>query len=391
MISLDEAQARLIALATPLEEEQIILPDTIGRWTASQVKAKRTQPSQPLSAMDGYAIAYADFPVPFRIVGESAAGISFKGRISQGETVRIFTGAVMPEGTDTVIIQENIERVDEWAKPDEGLAIQKGQHVRLAGSDFCKGDVLIDVGEPMTPANIALASAGGHGTVKVRRRPTVEILATGNELVPSGAPVGEGQIPESNAIMVGTMLHQFRCSVISPGIIPDDLETIKAAIRASKADILVTLGGASVGDHDLVRPALEGCGASLDFWKVAMRPGKPLMAGTQAGRIILGLPGNPVSAFVTAFLFLRPLVATLSGASHPLPERIPAVLFGSLPANGDRTDHVRAKRMGVTVTPVGQNDSGALAALAKSDTLIIRKPHAPAALPGDEVEVIYIA
>jgi molybdopterin molybdotransferase len=391
MISLDEALARLIGLANPLGEELAPLPDTIGRWTAAPVKAKRTQPSQALSAMDGYAVAHADWPGPFTVSGESAAGAPYDGGLAAGQAVRIFTGAVIPEGADTVIIQENIDRDGDLAKPKPDDTIAIGQHVRPAGSDFSAGQVLIDVGEPMTPANIALASSGGHGTVLVRRRPTVEILATGNELVPSGEPVGAGQIPESNAIMVATLLQDFRCGVSSPGIIPDDSEAIKAAIRASTADILVTIGGASVGEHDLVKPALEACGAELDFWKVAMRPGKPLLAGKQGGRLILGLPGNPVSAFVTAFLFLRPLVAALSGATNPLPQRIPAVLFGSLPANGDRTDHIRAKRLGVSVSPIGPNDSGSLYALAHSDTLIIREPHAPKANPGDEVEVIYIA
>ncbi len=390
MISLDEAQARLIALATPLGEELAPLPVAIGRWTAAPVRAKRTQPSQDLSAMDGYAVSFADIPGPLYVIGDSAAGSPFRGRIEHGQAVRIFTGAVMPHGADTVIIQEDVERDGDWAKVPADYSARLAQHVRHAGGDFREGDILIDVGEPMTPANIALASSGGHGAIKVRRRPVVEIIATGNELVPSGAPVGEGQIPESNAIMVAAMLHDLRCTVTSPGIIPDDLDAIKSAIRNSKADILVTIGGASVGDHDLVRPALEACGAALDFWKVAMRPGKPVMAGTQGGRLVLGLPGNPVSAYVTAFLFLKPLVAVLSGAADPLPRATLATLDASLPACGDRTDHVRGKRMGNRVSPVGLNDSSALAALAQADCLIVRAPGSKPAQIGDAVEILHI-
>ncbi len=391
MISLEEAQSRLIALATPLPEEIVPLPEAIGRYCATPIRAKRTQPARDLSAMDGYAISHADLPGPFYVVGESAAGKSFQGRIEHGQAVRIFTGAAMPHGSDTVIIQEDIDREGDWIRIDPTLNATLGQHFRAAGGDFRAGDILIEPGEPLTPARIALAASGGHGAVPVRRRPTVEIIATGSELVPPGAPVGPDQLPESNSLMIAAMLHDFRCSVVSPGIVIDNLDAISTAIRGSKADILVTCGGASVGDHDLVRPALDACGAELDFWKVAMRPGKPLMAGRIGNQIVLGLPGNPVSAFVTAFLFLRPLVATLSGAIDPLPKRLTSQLARSLPANGPRMDHIRAKRIGGMVEPFGRNDSAALLALSQADALIIRPPNAPIARIGDEVEIISIA
>jgi molybdopterin molybdotransferase len=243
----------------------------------------------------------------------------------------------------------------------------------------------------LTPARIALAAMGGHGRVPVRRRVRVALISTGNELVEPGEPLGEDQIPSSNAIMIAAMLRDFRCDIIRQGIVPDTLEALVIALRETQADIIVTTGGASVGDHDLVRPALIAAGATIDFWKVAMRPGKPLMAGRLGPSLVLGLPGNPVSAFATALLFLKPLVATLSGAADPLPKREPAILDGNLPPTGPRTDHVRASRLRGTVTPTGRNDSGALRSLAQSDALIVRPPNAPAAKSGDPVEIIFLA
>ncbi len=390
MISLEQAQSRLIALAHPLEEETVLLPEAIGRWTAAPVKALRTQPARDLSAMDGYALAHADLPGPVRVIGESAAGAGFKGVIAPREAVRIFTGAPLPAGADTVIMQEDVSRDGAYARLAEEIAVPKGQHVRRAGGDFVQGATLIDAGDRLTPARIALAASSGHGRLCVRRKPTIEILATGNELVSPGDVVGEDQLPESNTIMIATMLRDYRCAVSSPGIVPDDVAALTAAIGKSTADILVTCGGASVGDHDLVRPALAACGAELDFWRVAMRPGKPLMAGRRGKQIVLGLPGNPVSAFVTAFLFLRPLVASLSGAADCLPARSMAMLGTPLPANGDRTDHIRAHFVGGQVLPVGMNDSAALLALSQAECLIVREPGARAANSGATVEILRI-
>ncbi len=388
MISLSGAQSRLIALASPLEIEIVSLPEAVGRWTSAPVYAKRTQPARDLSAMDGYAIAQVGLPGPWSVIGESAAGTSFEGTIGPGQAVRIFTGAALPDAADTVIVQEDIHRTGDVIAIPAELRILPRQHVRLAGSDFGTGDLLIESSELLTPARLALAATGGHGAIPVRRKPVVEIVPTGDELVPAGAAVGRDQLPESNAIMLATMLRHYRCGVISNGIVGDQLDALIARFRASEADVLVTCGGASVGDHDLVRPALEACGAKLDFWKVAMRPGKPVMAGRLGNKIVLGLPGNPVSAFVTAHLFLLPLVAALSGAADPLPASETAICDALLTANGNRTDHLRARFHAGHVLPFGANDSAALFALANADCLIVREPNAPALAAGSAVEIL---
>jgi molybdopterin molybdotransferase len=393
MIALEDAQARLIALATPLPEELVSLPEAIGRWSAETILAIRTQPARPLSAMDGYAIAHADLPGPWTVLGESAAGLPFSGAVATGQAVRIFTGAALPSGTDTIVIQEDVTVSDTGFSLSTEQIIASGQHVRPKGSDFETGTPLIARGDRLTSARIALAAMGGHATLKVHRRAIIAIVSTGNELVPPGVDAGEDFLPESNSLMIGAMLRDFRCSVISPGIIPDDLDVLKSAIHdaTQEADIIVTIGGASVGDHDLVRPALEACGAQLDFWRVAMRPGKPVMAGMLGNCLVLGLPGNPVSAFVTAELFLKPLLATLGGASSTLPRRELAILHGELPANGARIDHIRGVRNRGLVRPIGINDSAALSALAASDCLIVRAPNAPAAKNGETIDIIHIA
>jgi molybdopterin molybdotransferase len=391
MISLEEAQARLIALVTPLPLETQKLIDSFGRWAAAPVEAKRNQPQRNMSAMDGYAVAHAEGKGPWQIIGESAAGARFEGTIGPREAVRIFTGALLPEGAECVLMQEDVIREGNQIVVAPDLLLRKGQHVRVKGSDFHAGDVLIDQGERLTPARIALAAMGGHGTLVVRRRVRVALISTGDELVPPGEDVTEDQIPSTNAVMLAAMLREFDCEIINPGIAPDSLDALVSLFQATKADILVTTGGASVGDHDLVRPALLAAGATIDFWKVAMRPGKPLMAGRLGTAIVLGLPGNPVSAFVTATLFLKPLVAAMSGAGDPLPRREPAILKGRLPPTGPRIDHVRARRLAGNVSPMGANDSAALLSLAQSDALIIRPPNAPEAKSGDTVEIYIIS
>jgi molybdopterin molybdotransferase len=391
VISLEEAQARLIALATPLAVEDVSLTDAIGRWAAAPVSALRTQPAQNMSAMDGYAIAYSDRAGPWHVVGESAAGARFSRVLEVGQAVRIFTGAVMPEASDSVIIQEDVMRSENIMTVAPELEIIFGQHVRKAGSDFPIGELLIDMGERISPARVALAAMGGHGRLSVRRRVRVALISTGNELVAPGEPTNDDQIPSSNALMLAAMLRDYQCDVISAGIVPDSLDALETVFRSTEADILVTIGGASVGDHDLVRPALLAAGATLDFWKVALRPGKPLMAGRLGQRLVLGLPGNPVSAFVTATLFLKPLVEALSGAADPFPSRQTAVLNGALPPTGPRTDHVRASRLAGTVTPIGRNDSAALLSLAQSGALIIRAPNSPEAKSGDMVDIYIVS
>ncbi len=388
MISLEEAQARLLALAVPVAPQSIPLAQATGRWLAEDVRARRTQPARDLSAMDGYAVRAGDGP-EWRVIGESAAGRSFPGNIGPGEAVRIFTGAALPLGADAIVIQENGTRNGDIFRQSDGKPPVRGDNVRHAGSDFAADDLLVARGVRLTAARIGLIVAGGYGAVAVARPIKVTLISTGDELVAPGAPAGEDQLPASNGVMLAAALHGWPVTLADPGIVPDRLAAVRDAISAARdADIIVTIGGASVGDHDLVKPALEAAGAKLDFWKVAMRPGKPVLVGQLGNAITLGLPGNPVSAFVTAMLFLKPLIAALSGARFPLPARESATLGAPLPACGPRTDHVRARFEGGRILPVGPNDSAALKGLASADALIVRAPDALPAAPGEIVDII---
>jgi molybdopterin molybdotransferase len=389
MISLEAAQSQLLALARPLPAETVPLIEASGRWAAEDVVSKRNQPARALSAMDGYALASRSAG-PWRVIGESAAGRPFAGTVAQGEAVRIFTGAAVPRGADAVVIQENVARDGDTIRVAPADAPGAGRNIRREGSDFRAGEVLVAAGDRLTPARVALAAGGGHGNLMVRRRPRIALIATGDELVPAGEEAGDDLLPESNTVMIAGILNNLHCDIKIIGIVPDNLSKLVEAIRSVDADLLVTIGGASVGDHDLVKPALEQCGASLDFWKVAMRPGKPVMAGQLGGMIVLGLPGNPVSAFVTALLFSRPVAAALAGARDPLPRRVTMRLASALPANGDRVDHLRGRMTGDGVLLVGPDDSAALGGLAAADCLIVRPPAAPPANRGDEVPAILL-
>jgi molybdopterin molybdotransferase len=391
VIELAEAQARLFALRKPVESVDVPLTEAVGRWAAADVLAKRTQPACDLSAMDGYAICAGDAPGPWRVIGESAAGRRFTGSLGAGEAVRIFTGAVVPEGADSILIQENAGR-DGALLSFTGEAPTRGRHIRRAGGDFADGALLLGTGCAYTPPHIALTAMGGHATLPVRRKLRLAIVSTGDELVPPGEPCSADQIPSSNGAMLAAMLAGLPVHIDDRGIIRDNLEALTTEFAAcAGADIIVTIGGASVGDHDLVRPALTAAGANLDFWKIAMRPGKPVMAGMLGNAVVLGLPGNPVSAFVTALLLLKPLIAHLSGASAPLPERIDVKLGVDLPANGDRLDHIRGILDSGMATPIGTNDSSMLMALSASNILIIRDINSPLAAVGDTLQAYRIA
>jgi molybdopterin molybdotransferase len=388
VVPLDEAQARLISLADPVAIAAMPVALASGRWLASPVVAKRSQPARDLSAMDGYAVRAGD-GTDWQLAGESKAGRAFSGTLEPGEAVRIFTGAAMPGGADSVIIQENVAADGGRIRQTSGSAPRPGDHVRHAGSDFAAGEVLIPAGARLSPAAIALAAMAGLGTIDVRRTIRIHLISTGDELVPPGAATRDDQIPSTNSLMIAAMLAGWPVEVRDGGIVPDTLEATRAAIASARsADIIVTIGGASVGDHDLVRPALLAEGAVLDFWKVAMRPGKPVMTGRLGSAIALGLPGNPVSAFVTAILFLKPLIAALAGAANPLPETETGVLGMPLAANGPRTDHIRARFDDGRLVPINPNDSAALKALARADALIVRAPGAPALQPGASVTII---
>jgi len=386
LLPVAEAQARLFALATPVAAETVPLDDAIGRWTAAPVPALRTQPWADLSAMDGYALRFAELPGPFVVVGESAAGRVLDRALKPGEAARIFTGAAMPAGADVVLLQEEARREgDRLWRDGEGPA-RAGSHVRIAGSDFRSGEILIAAGERLGPAHLGLAALAGHGFLPVRRRVRVALIATGDELAAPGAALVEGVLPASNGPMLRGLLAGLPVEIVDLGILPDRLDVLTAAFAAVDADILVTTGGASVGDHDLVRPALDAAGADIDFWRIAMKPGKPLMAGRLRDMVALGLPGNPVSAFVTATLFLKPLVAALSGAASPAPVTLPGILGGNVPPISNRAEYLRATITDGRLVPVATQDSAALRALTSAGALIARQPHAPAAQAGDSCE-----
>jgi len=392
LLAVAEAQARIAALGTLLPTETVPLERAAGRWAAEDVAALRTQPAADLSAMDGYAIRFAELPGPWTVIGESAAGGGLGLSVAPGEATRIFTGAPLPAGADTVLVQEEAARDgNRLALSGEGPPRLRA-HVRGAGTDFLAGTPLIAAGERLTPARIALAAIGGHGTLSVRRRPRVALISTGDELVPPGAPVEGVQLPASNAPMLAALLGLLPVEIEDRGIVPDRMDALVAAFAdAAAADVIVTTGGASVGDHDLVRPALQAAGAKIDFWRVAMKPGKPLMGGRLGKAVVLGLPGNPVSAFVTANLFLKPLLATMMGAADPWPTIRAATLSAPLPATGMRAEYLRARWAAGGVEPLGQQDSAALAALAAAELLIVRAPHAPALEAGEAVEIITLA
>ncbi len=390
LLPVAEAQARLLALAMPLPVEHVPLVDAVGRWAAEPVVALRDQPAQNLSAMDGYAIRYDERPGPWTVVGESAAGGGLDRPLGALEAARIFTGAPVPAGADSVLIQEEAARDgDRLSMTGEG-PLRVGGNIRPQATDFAVGACLVAAGQQINARHVALAGIGGHGTIPVRARPRIALISTGDELVPLGAPTPGACLPASNAAMLAALLTGHAATIADHGIVRDDLDAIADAFAnaAQTADIIVTTGGVSVGDHDLVRPALERAGASLDFWRVAMRPGKPLLAGRLRDAIVLGLPGNPVSSYVTACLFLLPLVARMGGAADPLPATCTVTLGAPLPANGARQDYLRARIEHCRAYAPDGQDSAALVALAGSDGLIVRLPHAPAAAIGDSAEML---
>jgi molybdopterin molybdotransferase len=391
LISVDEARTRLFGLASPVGAESVPVRQAAGRWAAADIVAQRTQPAVDLSAMDGYAIRFDDLPGPFTRIGESAAGRSFDGRVGAGETVRIFTGAAIPAGADTVIVQEEATLEGSLVRLSGAGPATRGRNTRRKGLDFKAADILVAKGDRLTSARLAVAATGGHGTLSVNRRLRVATVATGDELVTPGTAVTNETLPESNGAMLQAMLADMPVDIIDLGILPDRLDVITKAFARVDADILVTTGGASVGDHDLVRPALEAAGGTIAFWRIALRPGKPMMAGRLNNAVVLGLPGNPVSAFVTALLFLKPLVASMAGARDPLPRRARGILGEPLAANDHRADYLRAETCDGLVVASTIQDSSMLRTLARADCLIIRPPHAPEAVAGESVEILPLA
>lgn len=394
-----DALARVLAAAEALPVETVPLDEAFGRVLASDLAALRTQPPDDLSAMDGYAVRAADVanvPATLRVIGEVAAGHPFDGEVKPGEAARIFTGGVMPVGSDTVVIQENTTSAGDTVTVQKPVA--KGRNVRRKGIDFTQGAVLLRKGQRLSDRDVMLAAAMNHARLPVHRRPKVAVLATGDELVPPGSTPKPGEIVYSNGYAIIALARTAGAEVNDLGIARDKVEDIAAAVRkarASGANILVTSGGASVGEHDLVQRALETEGLDLSFWRVALRPGRPMMHGRLGAMHVLGVPGNPVSAYVCAFLFLVPLIAHLSGRRDV--ERAPqaARLGCDLPANDERADYLRAVLTpgpdGPLATPLPAQDSSLMAPLAKASCLLIREPNAPAASSGSPCVILKFA
>lgn len=390
LLPLEQAQSRLLALAPALPVIDAPLHLAAGRWLAGDLVARTTNPPADVSAMDGWAIRFADLHARWRIVGESAAGAPFAGSLGVGETARIFTGAYLPAGADTVVLQEEVatDGHHAWFTGDGPGA--RGRHVRPQGGDFMQGAQLAAAGSAITAALIGLAAAAGHATLPVRAAPRIALLATGDELVPAGTIPPAGGIISSNGPMLAAMLAGVGTPPNDLGIVPDRLDRLADALDQAFAthDLVVTMGGASVGDHDLIRPALQQLGVDIAFWRLAIRPGKPLLAARKGEALLLGLPGNPVSAFVCAHLLLLPLVRHMLGSPQPLPPMVAARLAAPLGANGPRRNFLRARLADGEVAPHGVQDSAMLAALASANALIVRPEHAPAMAAGASVSVL---
>jgi molybdopterin molybdotransferase len=391
-----EALQRVLAGARALPSETVALNDALGRVLTQDVMALRSQPPAAVSAMDGYAVRSADVgqaPVTLKLIGEVAAGHPFDGKVGAGEAARIFTGGMMPEGADTVVIQELAARDGNTVTFQNPTA--KGRNVRGQGIDFAKGQVLLRQGHRLTGRDLMLAAAMNHPRLSVHRRPKLAVLGTGDELVAPGSQPGPGEIVYSNGFALIAMARSEGAEVSDLGIARDRVEDIATAVRRARdwgADILLTTGGASVGEHDLVQKALATEGLDLSFWRVALRPGKPMMHGALGGMQVLGVPGNPVSSYVCAFLFLVPLIRRLAGRAdidHPTEA---ARLGCDLPANDERADYLRATLTpgpdGPIATPLPSQDSSLMAPLAKADCLVIRPPHALAAGTGSPCVIL---
>jgi molybdopterin molybdotransferase len=400
MISVDAAQEQLLAriAALPIHvAQQVRITDAIGRVLAGDVFAARDHPPFAAAAMDGFAVRWSDIqalPTHLRVVGESHAGKRFSGTMHSGQTVRIFTGAPIPAGADTVVTQEDTvrdsDRVHISGRPDKS-----GGHVRPAGLDARKGQLLAQRGDTLTPARAGWIAASAVATVDTTPRPRVDLVMCGDELRLPGQQLGEDQIVSTNGLLLAAMLTAAGADVVGADhVVPDDLDVLSAIFANAQAQLIVTAGGASVGARDFVQEAIKNAGGTIEFWKIAMRPGKPLMLGSIGDKIIIGLPGNPVSAFVGATLFAVPAVRALQRAIHVLPAPLPASWLHAWPENGPRADYVRVRvdrhAAGFVVQADGVQDSSMLSVLAHAGALAVVPPFAPAAKAGDAVQIILL-
>lgn len=394
MISVEDALSRIAGAFRPLPSEWVALTDAAGRVLTDDLIAPRDQPPRDISAMDGYAVRSADLEGGDALltrVGEAPAGGGFEGTVQPGETVRIFTGGPVPDGADAIALQENAEANGE-AITLKGQ-VSPGQFIRQAGLDVKKGAVTLAAGTILGPRDLGLAAGLNQVWLRVRRRPRIALLATGDELVRPGEPLGPDRIVTTNSITLGALISDWGGVAVDLGIIGDRTDAFAAIVpELSAVDLIVTLGGASVGDRDLVRQALGEEGLELDFWKIAMRPGKPLMFGSIGGVPMLGLPGNPVSSAVCAFLFVKAVIRRLQGLDH-IPAEASAVLGSPLNANDERQDYLRATARWradgrLEVTPAQRQDSAMYAVFARANSLIKRPPFAEKAKAGDVVTIL---
>ncbi|MEH6756539.1 MAG: gephyrin-like molybdotransferase Glp [Parasphingorhabdus sp.] len=391
LLPLEDAQKRLIAMARPLPAETVPVEEALGRYLAEDVTAKRNQPAADMSAMDGYAIRFEDRDGPWQLVGECKAGSPPCPPITAGQAARIFTGALMPDGADTVVMQENVERDGDMIHLTSDPSPARGHHVRHQGGDFKAGDIALESGTYLKPAALGHAVIAGLGSISVGQCPKVAILSTGDELIKPGSDTKPHQIPASNDVMIAAMLAGLPAQSRSISRIKDDMESLCEALESAKdCDIIVTIGGASVGDHDLVAPAFQRLGGETDFWKIAMKPGKPLMAGKLGNSLVLALPGNPGSAFVTATLFLLPIVRYLAGAKKHMPVIHIANTSTPLPATTQRAEFLRAQVDGQGITAFDNQDSAKLSVLAAANALLIRPAHSPEQPIGAAVSYIAV-
>jgi len=397
MLSVAEALAKVTGGVKRVSAEQVALPEALGRVLASDVAARLTHPPAAVSAMDGYAVRaadVADVPVTLKQIGESAAGSGFDGSVGSGETARIFTGAPLPDGADTIIIQENTDADGETITIKESAKL--GHFVRAAGLDFSEGDVLLKEGRVLTARDLGLAAAMNVPWLDVRRRPRIAYTATGDEVVMPGHPLGPDQIISSNSVALGAYIETLGGTPVNLGIARDTEDSLRGVFQGARgADLLITVGGASVGDYDFVRKVLSEEGMDLGFYRVAMRPGKPLIFGHLGGVPVLGLPGNPVSAGVTSAIFLQAAMAVMLGLENGGNAPSAALLGRDLGPNDFRQDYLRATLAtdadgNLVATPFERQDSAMMERLAKADCLIVRAPEAPAAKKGDRVEIVML-